>query len=101
PSLNPQQQQILSKAQQLVKTKPMPSGARDQVTGDPHATSTAQQQCSHLPPYIWVPGGSNLRRVDGVNIPPATLAGLAYSQLTTAQLSKVTLNPKGTSDTNL
>jgi hypothetical protein len=101
PSLNPQQQQILSKAQGLVKTKPMPSGEWYQVTGDPYATSTAQQECNNLPPYIWVPGGSNVLRVDGLNIPPATLAGLAYSQLTTAQLSKVTLNPKGTSDTNL
>jgi hypothetical protein len=101
PSLDAQQQAILTKAQQLVNTNPIAAGEWYQVTGDPYATSSAQQRCNNLPPYIWVPGGSNLLRVDGVNVPPATLAGLAYSQLTTAQLSKVTLNPTGTSDTNL
>jgi hypothetical protein len=48
-----------------------------------------------------VAGNNNTLRVAGLNIPPETLAALAYSQLNTAQLARVTLNPKGTSDTNL
>ena len=48
-----------------------------------------------------MPGGSNLLRVDGTEHSAGDARGLAYSQLTTAQLSKVTLNPKGASDTNL
>jgi hypothetical protein len=101
PALSAQQQQILNQARQLVGTNPMTPGEWYQIAGDPYATSAAQQKCNNLPPYIWVTGRGDLLRVAGLNIPPETLAELAYSQLTTARLSQVTLNPKGTSDTNL
>jgi hypothetical protein len=96
-----QQQAILDQAKQLVNTKPMAPGEWYQVAGNPSATSAAQQKCNTLPPYIWQPGAQGTLRIDGLNIPPQTLAALAYSQLNTAQLGKVTLNPTGASDTNL
>jgi hypothetical protein len=99
--LSDQQQQILDQAQQLVGTNPMTAGEWYQISGNPYASATAQQRCTNLPPYIWVAGNNNTLRVKGLNIPPETLAALAYSQLNTAQLATVTLNPKGTSDTNL
>jgi hypothetical protein len=99
--LSDQQQQILDQAQQLVNTNPITSGEWYQISGNPYASATAQQRCTNLPPYIWVAGNNATLRVDGLNIPPETLAALAYSQLNTAQLARVTLNPKGASDTNL
>jgi hypothetical protein len=100
PALSGQEQAILSQAEQLVNSNPMTPGEWHQITGNPYASSAAQQKCNNLPPYIWVPGGQSLV-VKGLNIPARTLAELAYSQLTTAQVGTVTLNPKGMSDTNL
>jgi hypothetical protein len=99
--LSDQQQQILDQANQLVGSNPITPGEWYQISGNPYATSTAQQKCTNLPPYIWVAGNNGELRVKGLNIPAATLAALAYSQLTTARLAAVTLNPRGTSDTNL
>jgi hypothetical protein len=99
--LSDQQQQILNQANQLVGSNPITPGEWYQISGNPYATATAQQKCTSLPPYIWVAGHNNTLRVNGLNIPPETLAALAYSQLRTAQLATVTLNPKGASDTNL
>jgi hypothetical protein len=99
--LSGQQQQILNQANQLVGSNPITPGEWYQISGNPYATATAQQKCTNLPPYIWVAGDNNTLRVNGLNIPPETLAALAYSQLSTAQLATVTLNPKGASDTNL
>jgi hypothetical protein len=101
PALSAQQQQILDQAQQLVSSNPMTAGEWYQVAGNPRATSAAQQKCLSLPPYIWVAGANRALRIDGLNIPPETLAALAYSQLTTARLGTLTLNPRGASDTNL
>ena len=99
--LSDQQQQILSQARQLAGTNPIAPGEWYQISGNPYATTTAQQKCTNLPPYIWVAGNNGTLRVKGLNIPPETLAALAYSQLNTAQLATVTLNPTTTSDTNL
>jgi hypothetical protein len=101
PDLSGQQQQILNQAEQLAGSNPTTPGEWYQIYGNPYATSAAQQKCTSLPPYIWVAQGNRLPRIGGLNIPPETLARLAYSQLTTARLGKVTLNPKGPSDTNL
>ena len=101
PALSGPQQGILNQAEQLAPSNPITPGEWYQVYGDPYATSSAQQKCTALPPYIWVAQGGRLPRLGGLNIPPETLAKLAYSQLTTAQLGTVTLNPKGQSDTNL
>jgi hypothetical protein len=101
PDLNAQQQQILDQARQLAKGNPITPGEWYQISGDPYASAAAQQECGSLPPYVWVAGGGRLPKLHGLNIPPETLARLAYSQLTTAQLGKVTLNPGGASDTNL
>jgi hypothetical protein len=101
PALSGQQQQILNQAEQLAGSNPIAQGEWYQVYGDPYASAAAQQKCTTLPPYIWVPQGGTLPRLGGLNIPPETLAKLAYSQLTTAQLGTVTLNPSGQSDTNL
>jgi hypothetical protein len=99
--LSGQQQQTLNQANQLVGSNPITPGEWYQISGNPYATATAQQRCTNLPPYIWVAGDNNTLRVNGLNIPPETLAALAFSQLSTAQLATVTLNPKGASDTNL
>ena len=100
-SLGPQQQQILDQARSLAASNPPTPGEWYRIDGDPSATAAAQQKCSSLPLYIWVGAGQTLPRVEGLTIPPETLAKLAYSQLTTAQLGRVTLNPKQASDTNL
>jgi hypothetical protein len=99
--LSGQQQQILNQANQLVGSNPITPGEWYQISGNPYASATAQQRCTNLPPYIWVAGDNNTLRVNGLNIPPETLAALAFSQLSTARLATVTLNPKGASDTNL
>ena len=99
--LSGQQQQILNQANQLAGSNPITPGEWYQISGNPYASATAQQKCNNLPPYIWVAGNNDTLRVNGLNIPPETLAALAYSQLNTAQLATVTLNPKSASDTNL
>jgi hypothetical protein len=101
PDLSAQEQAILAQAEQLDATNPTPPGEWYQIAGNPYATATAQAQCANLPPYEWVAGAARTLHVDGLNIPPETLAGLAYSQLTTARLGAVTLDPQGASDTNL
>jgi hypothetical protein len=99
--LSAQQQAIYDQARQLDSANPMPLGEWYQISGNPYATASAQGKCANLPPYVWVDGANGTLRVRGLNIPPETLAGLAYSQLTTARLGKVTLDPQGASDTNL
>jgi hypothetical protein len=101
PALNPQQQAIVNQAQGLIATHPKPSGEWYQIAGDPYASASAQAKCLNLPPYIWQGGTAGVIHIAGFNIPPRTLAGLAYSQLTTAGLGQVTLNPVGAIDTNL
>jgi hypothetical protein len=101
PALNPQQQAIVDQAQGLLATHPKPSGEWYQIAGDPYASAKQQAKCTSLPPYIWQAGAAGTIHIAGFNIPPRTLAGLAYSQLTTAGLGQVTLNPVGANDTNL
>lgn len=99
--LTPQQQAIVDKAKQLVKTDPIAPGEWYQVENNPNASASDQRQCANLPPYIWEAGNSNVLRVGGLDIPAETLAGLAYNQLSTAQLGTPILDPQGASDTNL
>jgi hypothetical protein len=101
PALSSPLQSIVDQAKTLVNSNPITPGEWYQISGDPAASAADRAQCNNLPPYVWVPGGQRLPRLAGLNVPPETLAKLAYSQLTTAQLSQATLNPKGTSDTNL
>jgi hypothetical protein len=101
PALSGQLQSILDQAKTLVNSNPITPGEWYQISGDPAVSAADREQCNNLPPYVWVAGGQRLPRLDGLNIPPETLAKLAYSQLTTAQLAQATLNPAGTSDTNL
>jgi hypothetical protein len=100
PDLTPVQQQILALAKQLVNSNPITPGEWYQIAGDPYATAAASQVCGNLPPYVWS-GNGKLPVLHGLHIPTRTLAELAYSQLTTPGLANLTLNPKGTSDTNL
>lgn len=98
---NDDEQSILSQAESLVNSNPIAPGEWYQVAGNPNATTAAQAQCGNLPLYIWEAGKGTFK-VDGLNIPPETLAALAYGQLSTASLSQVTLNPKSVNvDTNL
>jgi hypothetical protein len=101
PALTAAEQQVVNRAKSLESTNPEPSGEWYQIDQDPAATQAASQKCLTLPAYLWVPGGSNLLRVDGLNVPVETLADLAFNQLNTAQLGHVTLDPTGASDTNL
>jgi hypothetical protein len=101
PVLDGQQQAILDQAEQLVGSDPITPGEWYQISGNPYATTAAQARCTSLPPYIWVNGANGTLHVAGLNIPAETLAGLAYSQLTTAGLGQVTLDPQGANDTNL
>jgi hypothetical protein len=99
--LDPQDQAIEDQARSLLATHPKPSGEWYQITGNPSASASAQARCTNLPPFIWQAGAAGTIHIAGFNIPPRTLAGLAYSQLTTAGLGKVTLNPVAANDTNL
>ena len=101
PAVDPQQQAIIGQAQSLLATHPKPSGEWYQIAGNPNASARQQAKCLNLPPYIWQAGAAGVIHIAGFNIPPRTLAGLAYSQLTTAGLGQVTLNPVGANDTNL
>ena len=101
PVLSGQQQAILNQAEQLVGSNPITPGEWYQISGNPYATTAAQAKCTNLPPYIWVNGANGTLHVAGLNIPAETLAGLAYSQLTTAGLGAVALDPQGANDTNL
>lgn len=101
PALSGQQQAILNQAEQLVGSSPITPGEWYQISGNPYATTAARARCTNLPPFIWVNGANGTLHVAGLNIPAETLAGLAYSQLTTAGLGDVTLDPQGANDTNL
>jgi hypothetical protein len=101
PVLSGPQQAILNQAEQLVDSNPITPGEWYQISGNPYATTAAQAKCMNLPPFIWVNRANGTLHVAGLNIPAETLAGLAYSQLTTAGLGKVTLDPPGANDTNL
>jgi hypothetical protein len=101
PVLSGQQQAILNQAEQLVGSSPITPGEWYQISGNPHATTAAQAKCTNLPPFVWVNGANGTLHVAGLNIPAETLAGLAYSQLTTVGLGRVTLDPPGANDTNL
>jgi hypothetical protein len=98
---DPQNQAIQEQAQGLIATHPKPAGEWYQIAGNPSASARQQAKCKSLPPFIWQAGAAGTIHVAGFNIPPRTLAGLAYSQLTTAGLGRVTLNPVGATDTNL
>jgi hypothetical protein len=101
PGLSPQDQAIQDQARSLLATHPKPRGEWYQIAGNPYASASEQAKCANLPPFIWQAGAAGTIHIAGFNIPPRTLAGLAYSQLTTAGLGKVTLNPVGANDTNL
>jgi hypothetical protein len=102
PALDPQQQGIVDKAQSLLGTHPKPDGEWYQVAGNPSASKSEQAKCENLPPFIWQAGAAGTIHIAGFNIPPRTLAGLAFNQLRTAGLGEVTLNPNdGVNDTNL
>jgi hypothetical protein len=101
PGLDPQDQAIEDQARSLLATHPKPSGEWYQITGNPSASASAQAKCTNLPPFVWQAGAAGTIHIAGFNIPPRTLAGLAYSQLTTAGLGHVTLNPVAANDTNL
>lgn len=100
PTLTPVQQQILNQAKQLVNSDPMTPGEWYQVDANPYAPSAASQVCASLPLYVWSNTGL-LPEIRGLNIPPRTLAAIAYSELFTPQLVSLQLNPHGVSDTNL
>lgn len=99
--LDPQDQAIENKARSLLATHPKPDGEWYQIAGNPSASAKQQAKCANLPPFIWQAGADGTIHIAGFNIPPRTLAGLAYSQLTTAGLGQVTLNPVSAIDTNL
>ena len=99
--LDPQDQAIQNQARSLLATHPKPAGEWYQIAGNPSASAREQAKCANLPPFIWQAGAAGTIHIAGFNIPPRTLAGLAYSQLTTAGLGQVTLNPVSANDTNL
>jgi len=98
---DPQDQAIQDQARGLLAAHPKPAGEWYQIAGNPSASAREQAKCQSLPPFIWQAGAAGTIHIAGFNIPPRTLAGLAYSQLTTAGLGQVTLNPVGANDTNL
>lgn len=98
-ALSPQDQQILSRAEQLVNASPVPAGEWYQVVP---TTPADQAQCATKPLYIWQPGsGASAILAAGLPLPPGSLAALLYRQLNLPQISKVVLSPQGSSDTNL
>jgi hypothetical protein len=99
PGLSPAELQIFHQAEGLVNSNPITPGEWYAVDANPYVTSAASAVCSTLPPYVFA--NAQLPVEHGLHIPPATLAGLAYSQLTTPSFGQLMLNPQGTSDTNL
>jgi hypothetical protein len=65
---------------------------------NPNAGPAGEAECLKLPLYAFVPPGAI---PPGVNIPPQTLAQLAFAVLQVPGIRRVAVNPIGTSDTNL
>jgi hypothetical protein len=85
-------------AKQLVKSNPITPGEWYELPVNPAAGQAGAAECLKLPLFFFAPPATPL---PGVNIPPRTLAQLAFGVLDTARLGKIQVNPKGTSDVNL
>jgi hypothetical protein len=85
-------------AQQLLKSNPITPGEWYELPLNPDAPAAVGAECLRLPLWYFLPPGQAL---PGLNIPPQTLAQLAFARLVTASLGTVTFNPRETSDTNL
>lgn len=92
------QDKTYAQAQQLLATNPPPPGEWYYLPVNPNASAAGQQECFKLPLFFWAPPATPL---PGVYIPPQTLGQLAYSRLSTAQLTAITPNPSAASDANL
>ncbi len=100
--LNGQQQQILNQAQQLVGSNPMTAGEWYQISGNPYATVSRAAEV-HEPAALHLGGGQQQHAASQARLEhPAGDARRARLQPAhDGQLGTVTLNPTGTSDTNL
>jgi hypothetical protein len=65
---------------------------------NPNAGPAGQAECLKLPLYAFVPPGGT---PPGIDVPPQTLAQLAFAVLQTPGITNVEFNPAGASDTNL
>ena len=88
--------QSVQQADDLLK-KPAP-GEWYELPVNPNASTAGQAECLKLPLYAWVPPN---QVPPGVNIPPQTLAQVAFASVQTPTVSDVQLNPVGNSETNL
>lgn len=85
-------------AQTLVKQTPKPAGEWYELPVNPQASAAAQQECLKLPLFFWAVQTAQL---PGLNVPPRTLAQLAFAGVQTPKAGAPQLNPAGKSDTNL
>ena len=76
-----------------------PTGTWYELPVNPAASAAGKVECGQLPLFEWAaPGGA----LDGVNIPPATLAQLAVAKMKLPGAGTMTLNPaSGQTFTNL
>lgn len=92
-------QAAFQQAQKLVNSDPITPGEWYWLPINPNASAAGQQECLNLPLYYFAPPGAPL---PGLNIPPETLAQLAFAQLNTATLGDPVLDPaRANVDTNL
>jgi hypothetical protein len=76
-----------------------PTGTWYMLPVNPAASAAGKAECGQLPLFEWAaPGGA----LDGVNVPPATLAQLAVAKMDLPTAGDMTLNPaSGQTFTNL
>jgi len=75
-----------------------PAGEWYNLPINPAAGAAGAQACLQLPAYAWVVPGQPL---PAVNLPPETLAQLAFAKLTTPAMGALQLNPANRNYTNL
>jgi hypothetical protein len=88
--------QSVQQADDLLKA-PAP-GEWYELPVNPNATAAGQAECLKLPLYAWVPPN---QVPPGVDIPPQTLAQVAFASVETPTVNGIQTNPTGNSETNL
>lgn len=88
--------QSVQQADDLLKN-PAP-GEWYELPVNPNASAAGKAECWKLPLYAWVPPD---QVPPAVNLPPQTLAQLAFASVVTPTVSRIQTNPTGNSETNL
>src|SRR5216683_1934992 len=79
-----------AQAKMLLKQTPKPAGEWYELPVNPQASAAAQKECLKLPLFFWAVQTAQL---PGLNIPPRTLAQLAFAGVKTPKAGTPQLNP--------